>query len=161
MPKEKPVLTKLIGNVKSVYSIKEDAPIITPKQEEEGRAFNIDEVTKNLIAYATSFSEDANKVDLYFAINHAKISSEKDFIVDIKVKTSADVQTLNKYKMELTQFLKNKLSYKFVKIEIEFENTQQNTHPTAYNPMDKYLLVSKANPSVAKLKDAFDAEITY
>lgn len=151
----------MIGNVKSIYSIKEDAPFVAPikKEEEEGKPFNIDEVIKNLVAYASLFSNDENKVELYFALNHAKISSEKDFIVDIKVKNSADVQTLNKYKMELTQFLKNKLSYKFVKIEIDLEEMQHTT--IVYNPMDKYNLVSKTNPAVAKLKETFDADITY
>lgn len=150
----------MIGNVKSVYSISEDTSVAVPiKKEEEGRPFNIDEVVKNLVAYASSFSNDENKVDLYFALNHAKISSEKDFIVDIIVKNSADVQTLNKYKMELTQFLKNKLSYKFVKIEIDLEEMQHVA--LVYNPMDKYNLVSKTNPAVAKLKETFEADITY
>ena len=154
----KPTATGLIGNLKSAFSIKENVSNVVANTEDE-KPFDLNEVTKNLTAYGNSFADDENKVSLYFALNQARIYSDKDFIVSLEAKNSTVAQTLTEYKNELTQFLKNKMSYKFVKIEIELANNQQKAF--VYSPMDKYNLICKDNPNVIKLKEAFDADITY
>ena len=68
-----------------------------------------------------------------------------------------DEQVLLKYRTELTQSIKNKFSYSFLKIEISLDT--QERKEVYYNPMDKFFVIIKDNPAVAKLKEAFDADV--
>ncbi len=68
-----------------------------------------------------------------------------------------DEQALLIYKTELTQSIKNKFAYSFLKLEISVDT--QERKEVYYNPMDKFFAIIKNNPAVSKLKEAFDADV--
>lgn len=96
---------------------------------------------------------------MFFALSNAKKISNKDFILELVVKSSMDEQTLARYKTDLTQSVKKRLSYKFFKIEIRVETQQKQE--VIYDRMDKYFVIIKKNPAIEKLKETFDAEIQW
>ncbi|MBR1770278.1 MAG: hypothetical protein IJ748_07475 [Bacteroidales bacterium] len=77
--------------------------------------------------------------------------------MELTVNNPADEDILLRHKEGLTRYLKNKLSYKFLKLEIILDNQQKKIKP--YNAVEKYTAIVNNNPAVSKLKEVFDADI--
>ncbi len=159
--KEKTVTRLLGGRFSTPFSIKEgsNADIPRPIDEIEEKPFDFNDVIHYIDAYCSSISDDKEKSNLFFALSNAKKISNKDFILELVVKSSMDEQTLARYKTDLTQSVKKRLSYKFFKIEIRVETQQKQE--VIYDRMDKYFVIIKKNPAIEKLKETFDAEIQW
>lgn len=151
---------KILGkNFSSPFAVKEKINNVKPKHidEVEEKPFNINDVLGYINAYSSSISNDEEKANLFYALSNAKIVSNKDYIVEFIVKNSMDEQALLRYKTELTQSIKNKFAYSFLKLEISIDT--QERKEVYYNPMDKFFVIIKNNPAVSKLKEAFDADV--
>lgn len=133
-------------------------PAPRPANEVIEEPFDLNKVKKALEILASSMKSEEH-ANLYYAILNTKIDSSREYVVQMWAKSALDENELNKYKSQILVFLKNRLSYTRLKLEVLYKAPEKVKF--IYNPVDKYFRIAEKNPIVQELKEYFGAELNY
>ncbi|MBQ0112653.1 MAG: hypothetical protein KBT03_05950 [Bacteroidales bacterium] len=133
-------------------------PAPRPADEVIEEPFDLNKVKKALEILASSLKNEEH-ANLYYAIQNTKLESSREYVVQMWCKSALDENELNKYKSQILVFLKNKLSYTRLKLEVMYK--AQERAQLVYNPVDKYFRIAEKNPIVQDLKEYFGADLSY